>query len=105
MNAITEHNWPGLVTASPLPVLVVFHSPFSAYARRSLALLRKLEPDFPALRFGCVNVDTEDELTRQHGIQGIPAFVIYRGGTRVAFFMGERSEKRLRETIAKAVVP
>ncbi len=101
MNALTENNWPEFVTASPLPVLVIFHSPFSAYSRRSLALLRKLEPEFSTVRFASVDVDVEEALTRQQGVQGIPAFVIYRGGTKVAFFMGERSEKRLRENLEK----
>lgn len=105
MNALTETNWPELVTASPLPVFVIFHSPFSAYSRRSLALVRKLEPEFDTVRFGEVNVDAEVELARQHGIQGIPAFVIYRGGQKWAFFMGERSEKRLRENITKVFEP
>ena len=103
MNALTQQNWPEQITASPVPVLVIFHSVYSAYSRRSLALLKELEPEFWNARFASVDVDTEGELTLQHGVQGIPALVIYRGGTRVAFFMGERSEKRLRENIGKAM--
>ncbi len=103
MNTITEQNWPELVTASPLPVLVIYHSPFSAHSRRSLALLLKLEPQFSTVRFASVNVDDQDDLARLHRIAVIPAFVIYRGGERRAFFMGEWREKRLVEHIAKAL--
>jgi thioredoxin-like negative regulator of GroEL len=102
MNTLTEQNWPEVITASPLPVFVIYHSPFSAYSRRSLALLLKLEPQFPTVRFTSVDVDTQDNLARLHGIVAIPAFVVYRSGVKRAFFMGERSEKRLVENIAKA---
>ena len=103
MNALTQQNWSEHITASPLPVLVIFHSEYSAYSRRSLALLKELEPEFWNARFASVDVDTEGELTLQHGIQGIPAFVLYRRGKKVAFFMGERSEKRLLKTITNAI--
>ena len=89
------------MVASPLPVFAIFHSRFSAHSRRSLAQLLAVEPEYPAVRFGSVDVDAHIDLARLHGIQGIPAFIVYLAGVKTAVFMGERSEKRLRANIEK----
>jgi thioredoxin-like negative regulator of GroEL len=103
MNTLTEQNWNEVVLESPSPIFVIYHSTFTAYSRRSLALVLKLEPQFPTVRFGSVDVDRQHQLTQLHGIRSIPAFAIYRHGLKRAFFVGERCEKRLAENIAKAL--
>jgi thioredoxin-like negative regulator of GroEL len=105
MTTLTPQNWQAFVTELSAPAFVIFHSPYSAYSRRSLTLLLKLEPQFPTVRFGSLDVDAHLDLARLHGIGSIPAFVIYRGGEKRAQFIGERSEKRLVENIGKAFEP
>ena len=103
MTTLTPQNWHEFVTEPSAPAFVLFHSPYSAYSRRSLALLLELEPQFPTVRFGSLDVDGHVDLARLHGIGSIPAFVIYRGGEKRAHFIGERREKRLVENISKAL--
>ena len=54
-------------------------------------------------KIGKVNVDEEDnqQLVSEYGIQGIPAFKVFKGGKVVAEFTGARGEDEIKAEIDK----
>ncbi|MFO0751719.1 MAG: thioredoxin family protein, partial [Thermodesulfovibrionales bacterium] len=51
------------------------------------------------LKVALVNVDTEQSLARRFGIQGVPAFLLYRNGVKVNEITGGMQEHQLESWI------
>lgn len=89
----TEH-FAAFIAANRLPV-ICFHSPYSAYSRRTVAILQQIAPQFSAAAFGLANVDGDcfQELIQRHAIVALPTVIAFRGRGNTVAFLGERSEK------------
>jgi|SRR5580658_10505963 hypothetical protein len=74
---------------------VCFHSPFSAYSRRTVATLSEIEPQFASVAFGLADVDGHDfsQLTSRYAIVALPTVILFRGNGQTVLFSGERTAK------------
>ena len=48
-----------------------------------------------------VNVDEDPRLGQQHGVRGIPAFIVFKNGKETARDVGAISKERMRELLAE----
>jgi thioredoxin-like negative regulator of GroEL len=48
-----------------------------------------------------VNVDEDSRLGQQHGVRGIPAFIVFKNGQETARDVGAISKERMRELLAE----
>jgi len=48
-----------------------------------------------------VNVDEDPRLGQQHGVRGIPAFIVFKNGKETARDVGAISKTRMRELLAE----
>ena len=95
-------DWSRHVRQSSGPVLLILHSPWSAYSRRSLACLQEIELELglscPA-RFCSLDIDgdgwKDGGLAFETQVTAIPAFYVFEGGKQTHRAVGERSKKSL----------
>ena len=95
-----EIEFEDLIHSRPL-VLVCFHSPRSAYSRRTMQCLHALEPEFPQWGFYSVDVDQIVFLllTHRFAVVAIPTLILFRDCRRAGFMVGERSQKAFRSLL------
>ena len=95
-------DWSRHVRQSSAPVLLILHSPWSAYSRRSLACLQEIELELglscPA-RFCSLDIDGDGWkdgcVAFETQVTAIPAFYVFEAGKEKQRAVGERSKKSL----------
>ena len=88
------------------PAVVCFHSPRSAYSRRTVKLLEKLQHDFQTSDFWLLDADLDGFLPTLLGlgVVGLPTILVFRPGEGTDRLVGERSEKTLKALLADRLV-
>ena len=97
---VSTGEFPTVVIAAALPVLVDFWAPWCGPCRQLAPLLDTLAKEYEGrLLIAKVNVDEEPALTTSYGIRGIPALIFYKTGAPVEMITGMRSAPELRAWI------
>lgn len=97
---VSTDEFPTVVVASILPVVVDFQAPWCGPCRQLSPLLSELAKEYEGrLHVVRVNVDEEPALASSFGIRGIPALVFYKSGTPREMITGMRSAAELRQWI------
>ena len=82
---LTKDNFEDEVLYSDIPVLVDFWAEWCGPCRMVGPVVAEIAEEYEGkIKVGKVNVDEEEELAEQFGIQSIPTIILVKGGEEVA---------------------
>jgi thioredoxin 1 len=86
---VTDETFQQEVLASTVPVLVDFYADWCAPCRAAAPTIDALAEEFAGrVKVVKVNVDDSSKNAVEQGVRGIPNFIVFKGGQRVAQFVG-----------------
>ncbi len=86
---IGEKDFQQEVLQSDLPVLVDFFAVWCPPCRAVAPIIDQLAADFAGkLKVVKIDIDQSPVLTDQYGIQGVPTFVVFKGGQEATRLIG-----------------
>jgi thioredoxin 1 len=97
---VTEQTFEDEVTKSDLPAVVDFWAPWCGPCRMIGPMMEKLSGEYEGkVKFCKVNVDENQQLAANAGVQSIPLLVFYKDGKRVDDSVGAVPEAQIRPKI------
>ena len=84
---------------SPIPVVVDFYSNNCGPCRMLKPFLEALADDLGSAKFVTVDVEVNEQLVRDHGINSVPTLLVFRNGQEVDRMVGMGQLVRLREAL------
>lgn len=99
---ITQKNFKSAVIKSKVPVLVDMWAPWCGPCNMIAPVLDKLAAEMDGqIRIAKVNVDENQRLARQYGVQSIPTMLIFKNGKEVDRLVGALPENQIRQHLAE----
>ena len=78
----TDDNFDTEVLKSNLPVLVDFWAEWCGPCKMIAPIVEEIASDYAGkVKVGKVNVDFNNQVAMQYGIRGIPALLVFKGGS------------------------
>ena len=78
----TDDNFDTEVLKSNLPVLVDFRAEWCGPCKMIAPIVEEIAGDYAGkVKVGKVNVDFNNQVAMQYGIRGIPALLVFKGGS------------------------
>ena len=97
---LTDANFADQVLKSTTPVLVDFWAEWCGPCKMIGPILDELADEFDGkVKFGKVDVDSNQGLAVQYGITAIPTLLFLKGGEVVEQMRGARSKRDLKESL------
>ena len=94
---LTESNFEAEVLKSEIPVLVDFWAEWCGPCRMMNPILEDIAESYSGkVKVGKVNVDQSPNLASQYGIQGVPAFLIFKSGELAKQMVGALPADKLK---------
>jgi thioredoxin 1 len=104
LKQITDESFSADVLQSPIPVLVDFWAPWCGPCKMIAPVLEELAVEYEGrLTIAKYNVDDHNKYAMQEGIRGIPALLIFKGGSVVDRIIGALPKSVIKEKLDKAV--
>ena len=89
MTQVTDENFQQEVLASDTPVLVDFYADWCAPCRAAAPTIDEIATEFEGkAKVVKVNVDNSSKFAVENQVRGIPNFIVFKGGQKVAQFVG-----------------
>jgi thioredoxin 2 len=86
---VTAEEFENAVASSPIPVLVDFWAPWCGPCRKAAPIVERIAKSRAGLVLVLkVNTEEHPAISSRHRIQGIPAFLMFRGGVEDARQVG-----------------
>jgi thioredoxin 1 len=101
---VDQGNFETEVLKSEMPVLVDFWAPWCGPCRAAAPVLDELAEELhEKVRIAKINVDENQELAFNHGVQGIPMFILFKNGQRADQMVGFRGKSAFQELIDRNI--
>ena len=101
---LTDSNFVSEVLESDQPVLVDFWATWCGPCKMIAPTIEELASDYNGkARIGKVDIDQNQEVAMQHGIQAIPTILIFKNGEVVKRFQGVSPKAALSEALDSAL--
>jgi thioredoxin 1 len=95
---VTDDTFQQEVLASENPVLVDFYADWCGPCRAAAPVIEAIAEEYAGrVKVVKVDVDSSSKHALENGVRGIPNFIVFKGGKRVAQFVG------LSETVAQQI--
>ena len=99
---LTKQTYDGEVVNSDIPVLVDFWAPWCGYCRRISPAYDKIAQQYAGeIEVVKINIDEEEALSDQQGIDIIPSLILYKNGKAVASVVNPPSKAAIDSFIAE----
>lgn len=105
MIVVTDENFQQEVLASNIPVLVDFFADWCAPCRAAAPTIDAIAIEFEGqAKVVKVDVDKSSKYAVDNGVRGIPNFIVFKDGQRVAQFVGwsEKTADDIRAALTAA---
>ncbi len=101
---ITDATFDAEVTKSDLPVLVDFWAIWCGPCRMIAPIVEELSKEYIGkVKFGKVDIDTNNETAIQFGIRSIPTLLLFKNGIIAGQVIGAVSKENLKSRIEDAL--
>jgi len=101
---LTDQNFEKEIGENQKPVLVDFWAVWCPPCKILAPMIEVIARDYQdELEFAKVNIDTAPEIAAKHGIDRVPAIVLFKEGKPVSGFVGLRPESQIKEWLDKAL--
>ena len=101
---LTDSNFDQTIKDSQTPVLVDFWAAWCAPCRRIAPIVEELAGEFNGrLAVAQVDIDANQQVTIQHGVQSIPTLMIFKGGEMKERLIGAHPKQTLVDAINRVL--
>lgn len=93
---VGETEFAAEVLQSPIPVLVDFFAVWCNPCKMMAPIVDQLAQDFAGkVKFVQVDIDQSPKLAEEYGVQGVPTFILFKGGQPTGKMTGARPRDNL----------
>jgi thioredoxin len=103
---VTDDTFQQEVLASEIPVLVDFYADWCGPCKAAAPVIEAIAEEYAGtVKVVKVDVDKDSKHAVENGVRGIPNFIVFKGGQRVAQFVGfgEHVAQQIREALNSAL--
>lgn len=100
MATVGEAEFQAQVLQSTVPVLVDFFAVWCGPCKMMAPIVDQLAHDFAGkVKFVQVDIDQSPRLAEEYGVQGVPTFILFKGGQVAGKMTGARPRDNLLQAI------
>ena len=104
MLEFTDANFDQEVLKSNVPVLVDFWAAWCMPCLKIAPIVEELSKEYDGkMKFGKLNVENSQSVSRQYGIRGIPTLLIFKDGKVATQIVGMQPKRKLQEKISELI--
>ena len=100
----TDDNFDTEVLKSNLPVLVDFWAEWCGPCKMIAPIVEEIAGDYAGkVKVGKVNVDFNNQVAMQYGIRGIPALLVFKGGSVANQIVGAVPKNNITQVLDEVI--
>jgi len=104
MLELTDSNFNQEVLKSDVPVLVDFWAAWCMPCKNIAPIIEELSKEYDGkMKFGKLNVENSQSVSRQYGIRSIPTLLIFKDGEVATQIVGMQPKRKLQEKILEII--
>jgi len=104
MLELTDANFDQEVLKSDVPVLVDFWAAWCMPCLKIAPIVEELSKEYDGkMKFGKLNVENSQSISRQYGIRSIPTLLIFKDGQVATQIVGMQAKQSLEKKIVEVI--